>query len=311
MKQATLLISIFSAVGFNLTAQFNSPWTINTSNSLTSGYIGIGTKSTSGASNSPLPSFNFQVHGVADYIESNNQSGIIQYDAHGNAMSNGEEKTSINYGKTSRIGMTNSITGIGASDGTLFMMAQNDFSIRNRETGNFTIAVPTVNFVLHNASGRAWVGGNPSILDTYAKFNIIGGNDDGLYIQTVVSGKTALKLKNHSDAASAIEVFGSNATLANFKVFGSGTVYARKYVTTLSNFPDYVFQPSYQLMPLTELRTYISTNKHLPNMPKAEEVEENGADLGEMNRLLVEKVEELTLYILQLEERMNDLETKD
>jgi hypothetical protein len=59
---------------------------------------------------------------------------------------------------------------------------------------------------------------------------------------------------------------------------------------------------------LDELRSYITTNKHLPNVPSANEFAETGVDLGELNRLLLEKVEELTLYILQLEERTKRLE---
>ena len=85
---------------------------------------------------------------------------------------------------------------------------------------------------------------------------------------------------------------------------------ARKYTTTLATFPDYVFESDYNLLPLAELRNFISDNGRLPNMPSAQEIEENGADLGELNRLLVEKVEELTLYILEMEERLAKVEKK-
>jgi hypothetical protein len=65
-------------------------------------------------------------------------------------------------------------------------------------------------------------------------------------------------------------------------------------------------------MPLNELKSYIRNNKHLPNIPSAKEIEtKNGeVDLGEMNRLLLEKLEETTLYIFQLEERIKVLEEK-
>ncbi len=62
-------------------------------------------------------------------------------------------------------------------------------------------------------------------------------------------------------------------------------------------------------MSFNDLRSYVENNKHLPNMPTAETIEKNGAELVELNRLLVEKVEELTLYILALEERMKLVET--
>ena len=97
----------------------------------------------------------------------------------------------------------------------------------------------------------------------------------------------------------------------NFKVTGGGEVYGRRFTTTLNDFLDYVFANDYQLMTYGELRSFIATNRHLPNMPTAAEVEQNGADLGEINRLLVEKVEELTLYILELEERLVEMEAQN
>ncbi|PZE15819.1 hypothetical protein DNU06_16230 [Putridiphycobacter roseus] len=90
--------------------------------------------------------------------------------------------------------------------------------------------------------------------------------------------------------------------------FLNGFVFARKYTTTLASIPDYVFEPDYKLLTFDELRVYIEENKHLPNIPSAEQYEETGVDLGELNRLLLEKVEELTLYTLQLEERLSKLE---
>jgi hypothetical protein len=63
--------------------------------------------------------------------------------------------------------------------------------------------------------------------------------------------------------------------------------------------PDYVFAPNYELMPLSQLAAFIAENQHLPNVPSATEIEENGLDMTTMQMRLLEKVEELTLYILQ------------
>ena len=93
-----------------------------------------------------------------------------------------------------------------------------------------------------------------------------------------------------------------------FRVMGDGTTYATKVIVQETPFPDYVFESTYKLMPLNELEKYIKENKHLPNMPTAKEVEKNGADIGEINRLLVEKIEELTLYILEQDKRIKKLE---
>jgi len=81
-------------------------------------------------------------------------------------------------------------------------------------------------------------------------------------------------------------------------------------VTNPSCTPDYVFAKDYPLMPLNEVEQFITENQHLPRVPSAAEVAVNGINLGEMNNILLEKVEELTLYIIQLEKRLLEVEKK-
>lgn len=64
------------------------------------------------------------------------------------------------------------------------------------------------------------------------------------------------------------------------------------------NWPDFVFAKEYKLPTLASIEQFINENKHLPEIPSAKEVEKDGQDLGEMNRLLLKKVEELTLYLI-------------
>lgn len=71
--------------------------------------------------------------------------------------------------------------------------------------------------------------------------------------------------------------------------------------------PDYVFEPDYQLMPLSELRSYIAQEKHLPEIPSAQEMKTQGVNLVQMQMHLLKKVEELTLYTLDQEQRVGDL----
>ena len=73
--------------------------------------------------------------------------------------------------------------------------------------------------------------------------------------------------------------------------------------------PDYVFEKSYNLRSLDEVENFINQNKHLPEVPSAKEIEANGVNLGEMNMLLLEKVEELTLYMIELQ-KQNELQQK-
>lgn len=70
---------------------------------------------------------------------------------------------------------------------------------------------------------------------------------------------------------------------------------------------DYVFEIGYHLRPLSEVKKYVIENKHLPEIPSAQEFKENGYNVGEMDDLLLRKIEELTLYIIQLQEEIEKL----
>ena len=74
-----------------------------------------------------------------------------------------------------------------------------------------------------------------------------------------------------------------------------------------SSWYDHVFEPNYNLRPLSDLEQYINQNYRLPEIPSAKEVETNGVNLGEMNAILIQKVEELTLYILDLQKQIDEL----
>ncbi len=91
---------------------------------------------------------------------------------------------------------------------------------------------------------------------------------------------------------------------------GIRTERVRVDVASLNGWADYVFEEDYQMMPLAELESYIQKNKHLPGVPSAQQVVEEGIDLAEMNKVLLEKVEELTLRNIYLDKRLDDLEKK-
>ena len=94
-----------------------------------------------------------------------------------------------------------------------------------------------------------------------------------------------------------------------YKLAVVGKIIAEEVVVKLSTaWPDYVFKPSYNLRPLSEVRAYINQNGHLPEVPTAAQVKEDGVALASMNATLLKKIEELTLYILQQEERIKKLE---
>jgi hypothetical protein len=77
-----------------------------------------------------------------------------------------------------------------------------------------------------------------------------------------------------------------------------------------NDWSDYVFNHDYKLMPLAKLKTNIAKHKHLPDVPSAQEVSEEGIDLGKMDATLLRKIEELTLYILAQDKKIQELEER-
>lgn len=91
----------------------------------------------------------------------------------------------------------------------------------------------------------------------------------------------------------------------------AGDVRAESVEVSLEqSWPDYVFEKDYELNSVKDLEEYIAKNKHLPNVPSEEEVKEQGINLGEMDAILLRKIEELTLYIIEQQKKIDALEKK-
>jgi len=93
---------------------------------------------------------------------------------------------------------------------------------------------------------------------------------------------------------------------AGFRLSVDGKIMSEEVRVELDgNWPDYVFEHDYELMSLQKLKLSIDELGHLPGIPSAETIEDHGIELGEMNRLLLEKIEELTLHVIDLQEQIN------
>jgi hypothetical protein len=90
----------------------------------------------------------------------------------------------------------------------------------------------------------------------------------------------------------------------NYKLFVETGIRTRKITVDQTAWPDFVFDPAYSLLPLRQLSSFINKNKHLPGVASAAEVESNGVDLGANQAVLLKKLEELTLYIIQQDEKI-------
>jgi hypothetical protein len=86
----------------------------------------------------------------------------------------------------------------------------------------------------------------------------------------------------------------------SYKLAVEGTIGARKIKVTQGSWADFVFHPDYELPSLQEVERFIKANRHLPEIPSAREVESDGLDLGEMNKKLLQKIEEMTLYMIEM-----------
>lgn len=100
-------------------------------------------------------------------------------------------------------------------------------------------------------------------------------------------------------------------TSSTHTVWIEGSVIAEEiFVKLKADWADYVFAPDYNLMPIKELEAYVNRNQRLPGMKSAEEISEEGVAVGETERKLTEKVEELTLYIIEMNKKIEALEAK-
>jgi hypothetical protein len=165
------------------------------------------------------------------------------------------------------------------------------------------------NFLLHiSEDGNVGIGtGSPGArLD----INYAPGDDYSYATIIYLSGNSIEKCKSIAVLQNGIESF---VVWGNGIVNVNNTLYA-KSVKVRSNpmieWPDNVFEPNYNLLPIKELEQYILKNKHLPDVPTQNEISKEGMDVYEMNAILLKKVEELTLYVIEQQKQIEQLENK-
>ena len=141
---------------------------------------------------------------------------------------------------------------------------------------------------------------NTSPLDiAYIKYD-----HTNLFFDFATSGKN-IRFINRSGWGESMRInvagnVGIGTTNPDSKLTVKGDIHAEEVRVDLSvPGPDYVFEEDYDLPSLESIQQYVKENKHLPEVPAAKELEENGIDLGVMNMLLLRKVEELTLHLIE------------
>ena len=171
--------------------------------------------------------------------------------------------------------------------------------------GQLTVASPGITYgtissstasesILWTANSNAWYG--------------FGVDEDGLghIYRNLITRQNIISF--NATQVGIGDVDFSHCTNSAHKLFVADGITTEEVLVQLkTDWSDYVFDPDYSLMPLDELHSYIKKNQHLPDVPTAEEVAENGIELGETNALLLKKIEELTLYVIELKQEIVDL----
>jgi GTPase involved in cell partitioning and DNA repair len=155
------------------------------------------------------------------------------------------------------------------------------------------------------------VGSGPGLSTGWISADF-GGIDqaDRLVIGSGYGGKSVIATHKYNltdwGGALLLNPLGGNVGIGTAnpsqKLAVNGTILAKKVKVSQSaaDWPDYVFDSSYSLPSLDSVSTFIQANKHLPDIPSAATVEKDGHDLGEVQKQLLKKVEELTLYVIEL-----------
>jgi hypothetical protein len=198
----------------------------------------------------------------------------------------------------------------GISRATIDADASGNFTLDNKGTGDFEVVTNNnVRMAVQN-DGDVSINGSTLFVDAVNQRVGIGTTTPSVKLSvngtTRIDGTTFIV-----DAATNQVILGALTGASGYRLNVNGKIIAEELKVQLyANWPDYVFAPDYPLMSLGETRAFIAENGHLPGVPSAKQVtQEQGIELGEMNRILLEKVEQLTLYILEQEERIKRLET--
>jgi len=226
----------------------------------------------------------------------------------------------VRAGRLNATGIGNTVIGYAAgedqsdSNYNTFMGFQTGANLKTG--GNNTFYGKRAGYNKTSGVNNTFLGANAGEGNVTGNGNVFIGNRAG----SLETSSNRLYIDNSNTATPLLYGnFGTDQLGINTAIIPAGYTMAidgklmveEVRVQVSDNWPDYVFDPSYELMSIQELKKYIAENKHLPDVPSAEDLaEEGGIDVGEMNKLLLKKIEELSLYMIQLQEEVELLKNK-
>lgn len=168
---------------------------------------------------------------------------------------------------------------LGNQNGANLVIDNNEILARNN--GSYA------NLSLQEGGGNVYIG-DPSNFSSAHRLGVDGN--------TVITGNVRI---------------GTTVTPSGYKLAVDGKMICTEVMVRLvANWPDYVFAKNYKLRALDEVEAFIKKNNHLPGIPSAKKIEASGLSIGEMQKLQMEKIEELTLYIIELKKEIEKLKEK-